>query len=500
MNRRKFFGIATTAVTSPIFAEDQEALARRLASDPHRPRYHLLAPRNWMNDPNAPISWKGRYHVFYQWNPTVSEWGNIHWGHAVSSDMIHWKHMPMALAGTPGGTDQAGVYTGSAVVDNGVPTILYTAARTSAQMLATAEDDSLNTWKKYEGNPVVRPPAGLKLSGFRDPAVWKEGETWYMIVGAGFKDEGGSALLFRSPDLRKWEYMHPLHTGKIQKAEEPGLVMQDDMWECPDFFPLGNKHVLLASTARKNPYFVGAYRDHQFVTENQGHTDFRTGYAAKTMIDAKGRRILWTWVRERRKDALFKAAGWAGAIGLPRVLTLLPGNVLGMDPIPELSVLRGRRKQFHNISVEQDEQVPLQGAPGDCSELVAEIEPGTAEEFGLKLRATPDDTEHMLFGYSAKEKVLFSDTRRSSLNPDTSRAIQKGFFELQPGEALKLHIFLDGSVVEVFVNGRACFAERVYPTRTDSLETALFSRGGTSRLRSMDVWELQPISPDRLTT
>src|SRR6266700_5193505 len=150
-----------------LFAADARA---DIAHDPLRPSCHLLPPHNWMNDPNGPIWWKGKYHLFYQLNPHAAVWGDMHWGHAVSPDMIHWRHEPMALAPTPGGPDSEGCFSGSAVVYNGVPAFIYTGVQNAppdkvtlrdgndklreTQMLATAEDDGLLRWKKIE-TPVI---------------------------------------------------------------------------------------------------------------------------------------------------------------------------------------------------------------------------------------------------------------------------------------------------------------------------------------------------------
>jgi beta-fructofuranosidase len=471
-----------------------------LADDPLRPRFHFLPPANWMNDPNGPIYWKGTYHMFYQYNPNAAYSGDKHWGHASSPDMIHWKHLPIALAPTPGGPDKDGVYTGSAVDDNGTPTLVFTGVKPEVQMIATS-DDRLIHWTKFAGNPVIpRPPADLHVRGFRDPAPWKEGAAWYMIVGSGIKDEGGMALLYRSADLRHWEYVHPLATGQVRKTSDADAVAQNDMWECPDFFPLGNKHVLIVSTGGKSPYFVGSYADGKFHAETQGHTDFGAGYAAKTMLDASGRRIYWAWLRERRKKEAYTAAGWAGVMSLPHVLTLRADNRLGIEPLPELKSLRGKRKGIRSIDLSPGKDVPIRGVPGDCIEILAEFDPGTAEHVGLKVRAASDGSEYTLVGFNHATETLFTDTRHASLNPDAASAIESGHFSLAPGEPLKLHIYLDASVMEVFANGRACLVERLYPTRADSLGIGAFCSGGKAKLRSLQIWPVRPISPDSLTS
>ena len=158
-----------------------------IESDHQRPRYHFLPPANWLNDPNGLIQWNGHYHMFYQYNPNGPFHGTIHWGHAISDDLVHWEHLPIALAPTPGGPDEDGCWSGCAVDDDGVPTLIYSgpAGRAQRACLATSADGLL-TWQKYPGNPIIpAPPPGMHLVGFRDHSVWREDDGWYQLIGAG---------------------------------------------------------------------------------------------------------------------------------------------------------------------------------------------------------------------------------------------------------------------------------------------------------------------------
>ena len=247
----------------------------------HRPRYHFLPPSGWMNDPNGLIQWEGRYHLFYQYSP---EFGDVpdshraatlkHWGHAVSDDLVHWEHWPVALTPTPGGPDKDGCYSGCAVDNNGVPTLVYTGVFPQCACIATSTD-GLVTWTKHPANPVVAaPPDGLAVPGFRDHSVWRndepglhdpmeiggadlassEDDGWHQVIGSGVRGVGGTALHYTSPDLIRWRYRGQLFTGD---AELTGA-----MWECPDFFPLDEQHVLMVSAhpgATAVVYWVGPY-------------------------------------------------------------------------------------------------------------------------------------------------------------------------------------------------------------------------------------------------
>jgi beta-fructofuranosidase len=482
MRRREFLALAGAA---PLAAAAVPAV--KLAADPQRPQYHFLPAANWMNDPNGPIYWQGKYHMFYQYNPNGAFWGDMHWGHAESPDMVHWKHLPMALAPTPGGEDKDGVFSGCAVIDNGVPTAIYTGVNPEVQCIATS-DDGLAAWKKYGGNPVIGgPPPGMQVTGFRDPAVWKEGDTWLMAVGSGFAGKGGAVLLYESKDLRRWSYLHPLVTGKMRadagKAKDP--VDSGEMWECPDFFPLADQHLLIISTERIVKYMLGSYANRRFQPETPGILDFGSYYAARTMTNTGGRRILWGWLTESRSVDAQRAAGWSGVMSLPRELSL-DGSGLRIRPAEEVGKLRGKQLGADTA--------------GDCLEIQAEIDPGDAQQVGLKLRAALDGSEQTLVYYDRGTKRLAVDKSKSSLNSAADRKMQSGPFDLAKGEPLRLHIFLDGSVIEIFANERACLTARVYPESPRSTGLGLFGSGGKAKLASLEAWEMRPISPNRLTT
>ncbi len=167
-----------------------------------------------------------------------------------------------------------------------------------------------------------------------------------LILGSGIRGKGGSILLYSSPDLRHWTYLHPLVEGSPSGKKTVNPVDTGDMWECPDFFPLGNKHVLLISTMGKVRWKVGVYANQRFTPEKEGVVDWGSYYAAKTMLDREGNRILWGWIPETRPDADLIAAGWAGAMSLPRVLSLNAQNELQTEMAPAVQKLRGPRVTY----------------------------------------------------------------------------------------------------------------------------------------------------------
>ncbi|MEM6527972.1 MAG: glycoside hydrolase family 32 protein, partial [Chloroflexota bacterium] len=304
-----------------------------------RPIYHFLPARNWMNDPNGVIQWNGRYHLFYQYNPFGAYHDHMHWGHAVSDDLIHWEELPIAIAPSPGSVDEGGIFSGCIVNNAGTPTAFYTGVNlgaTEQRQCMAVGDDELQTWQKYEANPVIAgPPTHAdQTPDFRDPFVWREGDVWYMVVGSRIEGVGGAAFLYHSQDLHNWTYLHPLLVGDMARH---GV-----MWECPNFFPIGDKWVLVISLhtgigTGHAIYFVGDYYDKRFYPQYEAILDSSVYYAPLTFLDDQNRRIMWGWLRESRSGDEQLAAGWSGVQAIPRVLTLDSSNRLLMNPVPELA-------------------------------------------------------------------------------------------------------------------------------------------------------------------
>lgn len=464
--------------------QQDKALRDKLARDRHRPRYHFLPPKFWMNDPNGLIHFKGKYHLFYQHNPFGPLWGNMTWGHAVSRDLVRWKHLPHALhPDRP--YDKDGVFTGCAVYNDGVPTIVYTGVRTECQCIATSRD--MVRWTKHPGNPVVSaPPEGMEVTGFRDPDVWREGKTWYMVVGSGIKGVGGAVLLYKSKDLAQWDYVRPAHVGN---ADETGT-----MWECPNFFPLGSKHVLIVSTLGRAIYFVGTWRNGRFTPQLQGELDQGGSfYAPQVFRDNAGRRIMFGWLRERRSNAAQTAARWSGVQSLPRVLTLGRDGKLASEPAPEVESLRGKHQQWAQLEVGPDALLPIECTKGDGIELAAELDPGRTARCGLSVRRSPKASEETRIIFDREAEQLIVDCERSSKNKAVAKAAHTTAFRLAKREPLKLRVFLDGSVVEVYANGRACLTSRIYPTQANSVGLGLFAQGAAAKLERLDVWHMRSI-------
>ncbi len=518
MDRRKFLSasLASTAVLalegpglrasaqSPVDAISAE-LRERLAHDPLRPQFHLLPRHNWMNDPCAPRFHNGQYHMFFQYNPDAAVWGDMHWNHATSPDLIFWKHQPLALAPTRGSYDAYGCFTGSVLPDGNRASILYTGVTKctpeeetirgegtrEVQCLATAMDDDLRTWKKLDKPVIATPPAGMKVTGFRDPCPWKDGDTWYLGVGSGFTKVGGALLLYTSKDGRVWTYLHPLSQGKWNGGSETNPVDTGEMWECPDFFPLDGKHVLLYSTERKVYWEIGELdkSEMKFHMETRGLLDHGAYYAMKSMIDAKGRRILWGWVQEKRPDAELIRAGWSGCMALPRVLSIGPDNTLRMEVPPEFDTLR---QDLRTLSITKPDVAVTNEWLGrnpirNRAATVAYSFTPSAKPLTFAVHANGVDEALFQIAYNgdvARPALMVGD-RTLSLAPDSS-----GLSAVQ--------FWMDGSVIEIFADRKEAITLRNYTSTSGNLR--LDAKGAVESLHSLRVSGVAPISADRLTS
>jgi beta-fructofuranosidase len=464
-----------------------------VSRDPHRLSFHLMAPAGWINDPNGLIYYNGEYHVFYQHHPYSAQWGPMHWGHAKSRDLVRWEHLPVALA--PSESYDEGCFSGSAVDDNGVLTLVYTGHADNkdpkeVQCIATSTDGI--HFEKYGRNPVIAAPPAEGSADFRDPKVWRHGDAWYMVVGSG-KDGIGKALLYRSLDLREWSYMGVA-------AQSDGT--QGHMWECPDLFSLGDKHVLIISPmgmdGSKNIAIIGTldYETGKFTQERWEELDYGPDfYAAQTFSDDQGRRLLFGWMNMWGTPMPTQAKGWAGAMTLPRVLALLPEGKLMIQPAPELEALRRDHWTVSNVIADEGNRVLPEDIGGECLEIVGEFQlsPQGQGQFGFKLRSSKVSGEETVVLYDRGTRELLVNRDTSGVGQSNNPGISRCRVEPSEGGRVRLHIFLDRSSVEVFANGgRAVITQRIYPN-PQSLDVGFYVQGEAVHIHSMDIWRLGSI-------
>jgi beta-fructofuranosidase len=491
---------------SPGAAEmDFRGLRRALAGDRHRPLYHFLAPAHWMNDPNGAFFSNGKYHLFYQYNPNGPFWGTIHWGHAESSDLLRWEDLPIALAPSKSGPDQDGCWSGCVVDDGGIPTALYTGLEPQTVCLATS-DDGLRTWKKHPAPVLNGPPPDLELTGypsitghpsadFRDPCVWREQGRWYLLIGAGLREKGGMTLLYDSDDLRHWHYLRPLWSGVIGN--------HCNMCECPVLLRSGNRCALLFSPhpEAKYVYWISGERPDGVLREHcRGKLDWgEYVYAPQCLPQAPGGRdLLWVWIKEGRTAEAQRAAGWSGLLSLPKECGLGEDGHLMVNPAAELTALRTEGRSIEGDRLTPISENPFAGFQGDCLEIEAELsfdEPTVCE---LVIRATPDQEECTSITYHSEKEILTVDGSRSSLDPNVDHAIISGPLRPDGQGAVRFRVFLDRSVLEVFLSDRACMTHRLYPTREDSLGVSFLVREGSAMVHRLRAWRMDAVWPNQV--
>lgn len=463
-----------------------------IARDRHRPRFHLMPPSGWMNDPNGVVQWDGRYHVFYQHNPHAPRWGPPHWGHAVSDDLVHWEHLPAAITPDMPPADPGGCWSGCLVDDDGTPTILYTGVRDGIQATCVATGSAdLVRWRKYADNPVAGVPGSLvdhTLDAYRDPFVWREDGRWYALVGTSIGGVG-QALLYRSDDLRSWTYLHPFvpsHAAEI--CADTGQI-----WECPNAFALGDEHVLLVSRWQRTELtypnaLIGVYRDHRFEPVRRQRVDwgFRCFYAPLTMVDAAGRRLMWGWLQEQR-DVERATSSWAGVMSLPRVLTLEAG-VLRQRFVPELTTLRvGAATRLEHATVHGRRGLDVRGR---SLELRLTLERGASAMAGVRFQHTETDHTDVLVAWRTGRLVV--DTRRSKGAHGADYAVDTATLapNAETPERVTLHLMLDHSVLEVIADDRDAVSARVYPEGPAVDRVDLVAMGGEATVVSLEAWPL----------
>jgi fructan beta-fructosidase len=478
--------------------------------EPHRPAYHYTPARNWVNDPNGLVWYDGEYHLFYQYNPHGTGWGNMSWGHAVSPDLVAWAELPVAIPHT----DDEEAFSGSIVVDHldtsgfaadGVPAMvaIYTAASPAtgrqAQALAYSTDRG-RTWTRYGGNPVL----DLDSSDFRDPKVfwYAPGRHWVMAVVLATEHR---VRFYRSDDLRSWT-----HLSDFGPAGAVGGV-----WECPDLFelpvdgdPANTRWVLVVSLSpggiaggSGTQYFIGHFDGTGFVPdaargedEPASWLDFGADYyAAVSFADTPGNeRILVGWMSNWSYAAQTPPRHFRGSMSLPRVhrLATLDGRIrLLQEPVAGLAGLRSTsftlrdRALGHGITPMPDD------AHGELLEIRAVFEPGSAQRFGLLVRVGAD--ERTVVGYDMVAGALYVDRTDSG-----DVGFHAGFgavhrAPLPPRDGVvTVTVLVDRASVEVFGGaGERVITDQIFPSPT-STGVALFADGGTATLVDLTITAL----------
>ena len=462
-----------------------------------------------MNDPNGLVFYQGEYHLFYQYNPFGDKWGHMSWGHAISSNLVHWQYLPVALPEEKG----VMIFSGSAVVDwrnssafgtqSRPPLVaIYTghSGTNQSQHIAFSNDRG-RTWTKFAGNPVL----DIGARDFRDPKVFWHAPTarWIMVVALPIERR---IAIYGSTNLKQWEHL----------SEFGPAGAREGIWECPDLFELP----VLGSSQRRwvlvvnisvsvtggsgCQYFIGDFDGRAFTNGNpdsrQLWADYgKDFYAAVSWSDLspKDERRVWIgWMSNWQYADRVPTGPWRSAQSLPRELVLKhtsEGLLLAQSPVRELQHLRTAHFTLQNRELSDTKEL-LSGpmTEHELLEIKATFRPGSADEVGLRIKE--DSQQRTIIAYNRAEKSVFVDRSKSG-DSSFSRHFSgrhSAPVELEEG-TLRLHIYVDRASIEVFAGaGEKVVTELLFPTnRSDHL--AFFARGGTALLEKLDVWKLKSI-------
>lgn len=462
-----------------------------------RLKYHLMGECGWINDPNGLIQYNGDYHAFFQYNPYDSEWGNIHWGHAISKDLIKWRHMPIAL-GPDSPYDQDGCFSGSAIEKDGKLFLVYTGNvfigpdkkkdYKQTQCLAISEDGVV--FHKYSKNPIIGSdliPIGSSTSDFRDPRVFKKGDKYFIIIGTNDGHYRGQVLLYESGDMFEWKYK-----GVLAKGDE----LMGSNWECPDLFEIGNQDILIVSpencnivngfeNSNSSVYMTGKFKPDKSVFDIYDTHLIDCGfdfYAPQTFKDDKQRRIIMGWMHTWNipTPTQTEKHNWAGAMTFPREIKFVDNKFL-FNPVDEIKNYRCNRYYLSDAKINGEKVLE---SFGDCYELQVVINANDSAEFGLKLRTGFD--EETVLSYKRDGRLFIFDREKSGSGPG---GIRKTAIELIDNR-LYLRILVDTCSVEVFVNnGEKVMTGLIFPSK-ESTGIKVFSKG-ICIIETLSKWDIK---------
>jgi beta-fructofuranosidase len=497
--------------SNPLLLRFQES-RKRLAADKYRPLYHFVSPESTMNDPNGLSFWQGNWHLFYQAYPPEDR--RQHWGHAISKDLIHWKDLPYAIYPNP----ERAVFSGGTFVEKDRVIAMYHGTEVG-NMVALSKDPLLLNWEKVTGKAVIpiQSKTGFPLPyNVFDPSIWKLNDTYYSLsAGRGPKGPGGSYIavsaLFRSKDLANWEYVHEF-------VENDRFTLIGDDYACPYFWKISDRYIMpFFSHMSGGQYLLGDYDTtrQKFIVTHAGRFNFGAAtpsgvHAPSATPDGKGGVIIIFNMNPGKPTG-----EWNQIMSLPRRLTLGDTGNLLQEPVGDIESLRYNRQEVKPMIIPANKEVVLPNIKGDAMEINMEVDAKKASMFELAIlrSAGKEEFTRIVFfkdrgfhqgrpyeiprasDFRFQHNSLISiESSNSSLHPDVrTRAPETASFLLNPEENLKLRVFIDKSVVEVFVNGKQALAVRVYPSRKDAVGVSVRSQGQTSELKLFEAWQMKSI-------
>ncbi|KAK4118349.1 glycoside hydrolase family 32 protein [Parathielavia appendiculata] len=458
------------------------------AADPLRPQYHYTPYQGWINDPAGLSQWRGRHHLFSQFHPDSPMWGPMYWSHVVSTDAVHWRELPVALSpaktSIPG--DESGRFTGSAMVHGGELHLVFTdyvdtRAHPGAvqESVAVASSKSGDKFKLSPSNPAIPgPPAGAPVF-FRDPKVFHDptDNSWKMVLGAT-NGASGQVQLYRGSDPFSWSHIGVMYTGD----GSTGAV-----WECPNFFPVGDKWVLFYGGNGLGLYETGTYNGSVFTSEKRGLVNAGpASYAMQWYKDESGRNLAIDWMGNWPTSKWpTRANGWAGQHSVTRELFLREDGGLGSRPIAELdSLASGPTTKLGPLQVgEQARSI----ASTNTARVKLSVDLGATSASSFTLALFQSKAESTLLTYEIESRKLTLDTS----NAGYGQAGQWDAVLAEPKDnKLTLDIFLDRGILEVFVGDGTVMSATVWPRYRESTGISVIGNKGTLAFGAISVTPL----------
>ncbi len=494
MNLKKYF--LAIIIVLPVVLHAQT----KPYTEKYRPQFHFSPATNWCNDPNGLVYNNGTYHLFYQHNPFGNVWGHMTWAHATSKDLIHWKHLPIAIPEENG----IMIFSGTCVVDKNntsgfgkdgkTPMVaVYTGNIENvnqSQHIAYSLDDGI-TWTKYANNPVL----DVHKKDFRDPKIFWHPEKKYWVMALMLSAEH-MVQFYSSPNLKDWKHLSDF--GPV--GDTSGV------WECPDLtqvpvegMPGKKKWLLQMSQNASMQYFVGEFDGVQFTNENPvtniNRPDYGPDYYAAIAYNQLPTTILPTaigWLNNWYYANDIPTSPWKSAMSLPRNLSVKKIHnewLLLQKPVAAVKSFRKKLISPGNEVVTENKLLPLKSTQ---FEMEFSIEPATASICGIKL--AKGDHHFFEIGYDAAKQLFYLDrskTGNTSFNENFKK--MNRFEKIIPlkNKKLQVHIYFDNSIVEIFVNnGEAAFTAQIFPDENDN-GIELFNTGGKSKFSNMNFWEMK---------
>ncbi len=486
-------------------------MINNLYKEKYRPQYHFSPAKNWSNDPNGMVYYQGEYHLFYQYNPNDVVWGPMHWGHAVSEDLIHWEHLPIALEPD----DELGmIFSGSAVVDKndtsgffaggeGLVAIYTTHLERKEgplqqQAIAYSKDNG-RSWTKYEGNPVIK---NYGVADFRDPKVFwhQETQSWVMVVTCHDR-----VRFYNSANLKEWNYLSEF-------GQEIGI--HAEAWECPDLIklPVENEDETVSAAKKEKwllevgdirggesgvavQYFIGDFDGREFKSDYDQSFFVDHGqdiYALQSWSNLPDEREIWLgWMNNIGYMSKIPTTGWRGMMSIPRELSLKDDGErikLVQKPVKELQELREEFYSAENIQLKNSKKINLSE---QSFEIKAELDFNQAEEVVFALHKSKE--QESLLKLNRKENKIIIDLNKSGNTDFDETFLLEKEIEYNFKEKVEVNIFADRSSLEVFIDGgEVSITNLVFPEETAE-EIEIRSAEGQADIKILEVFKLNSI-------